>query len=142
MPTINPYLTFNGECLEAFNFYKSVFGGDIIYTGRFKDMPPEFNVPEKDREKIMHIALPIGEHTILMGSDTSSAMGGPVKPGTNFSIAIDVESEEEADRIFNALSEGGQADMSMQKMFWGAYFGSLKDKFGIAWMVSYEYGEE
>ena len=142
MPTINPYLAFNGDCENAFSFYKSVFGGEFMYTGRFKDMPPEFKVPEEDKEKIMHIALPIGEHTFLMGSDTSSSMGGPVKTGTNFSISVNTKSEEEADRIFDGLSEGGQVDMPMQKMFWGAYFGSLRDKFGIAWMMSYEYGEE
>ena len=103
MATINPYINFNGNCLEAFNFYKSVFGGDFPYIGKFKDMPSEHPISESDKEKIMHISLPISKETILMGSDTTEGFGGKVLGGNNFSISINAESEEEAKRIFNGL---------------------------------------
>ncbi len=143
MTTINPYLTFNGNCEEAFNFYKSVFGGEFPYVGKFKDMPdnPNYPVPEADREKIMHISLPISKETVLMGSDTSEAFGKSTIEGNNFSISINTDSVEEVTRIFNELSAGGKIKMPLEKTFWQAYFGMFVDKFGIHWMVNCELKE-
>lgn len=140
MATINPYLTFNGNCEEAFNFYKSVFSGEFGYMGRFKDMPPTdgMNVPEAEGEKIMHVSLPISKETILMGSDSSEAFGKATVAGTNFSISITAGSTAEADKLFNAVSAGGQVTMPLAKTFWGSYFGMCVDKFGIAWMMSFD----
>jgi PhnB protein len=138
--TISPYLTFNGNCEEAFNFYRSVFGGDFQYVGRFREMPPMEGkpVPESEGEKIMHISLPISRETVLMGSDSSEAFGQATVQGNNFSISVNATSDAEADRIYNALSDGGRATMPMNKTFWGSYFGMLTDKYGIQWMVSHE----
>jgi len=138
MTTINPYLTFNGSCEEAFNFYKSIFGGDFPYVGRFKDMPPspEFEITEADMERIMHISLPISKETILMGSDSSVAFGKATVMGNNSSISINADTVEEVTRLFNELSKGGTIKMPLEKTFWGAYFGMLTDKFGIHWMVN------
>ncbi len=141
MTTINPYLNFSDDCKEAFDFYRSVFGGEFAMVMRFKDVPPEYQMGDGEAEKIMHIALPIGPGTILMGSDTPAAMG-PVNNGNNFFISISADSEAEATRLFNGLSAGGQANMPLDKAFWGAYFGMLTDKFGIQWMVSYDYNQQ
>ncbi|MDN5203638.1 VOC family protein [Fulvivirgaceae bacterium BMA10] len=144
MTTINPYLTFNGTCEEAFNFYKSVFGGEFQYVGRFKDMPenPEYAVPESDKEKIMHISLPISQETVLMGSDSSEAFGKVSVEGNNFSISINTDTVDETTRIFNGLSEGGKVTMPLNKTFWGAFFGMFTDRFGIHWMISCELKED
>ena len=138
MTTINTYLTFNGNCEEAFNFYKSVLGGEFSYLGRFNEMPPEAqeNVSPEDANKIMHVSLPISEETVLMGSDTGGEWGSGFKQGNNFSVSITTDSREKADKFFNGLSEDGKVIMPMQKTFWGEYFGMLTDKFGINWMVS------
>ena len=141
MPAVNPYLNFNGNTEEVFNFYKSVFGNDFTMVMRFKDVPPEHQMGESGGDKIMHISLPIGEGTILMGSDVPEAYGKVIM-GTNFYIAINTNSEEEADKLFNGLSAGGQAIMPLDKAFWGSYFGMLKDKFDVHWMVSYEYNQQ
>lgn len=141
MATINPYLTFNGNCEEAFNFYKSVFGGEFPYVGRFKDMPADPNhppMPASEAEKIMHISLPISKETILMGSDSSEAYGKATVMGNNFSLSVNTDSEGEAKKIFDALSSGGKVTMPLEKTFWGALFGMLTDKFGIQWMVSFD----
>jgi PhnB protein len=137
---INPYLTFNGTCEAAFNFYKSVFGGKFPYIGKFKDMPPVEGkpVPASEGEKIMHVSLPIGKESILMGSDSSDAFGQATVVGNNFSISVNAFNEKEADRLYKGLSAGGRATMPMSKTFWGSYFGMLTDKFGIQWMVSVE----
>lgn len=137
MKKINPYITFDGNCEAAFNFYKSVFGGEFLSIGRFSEMPSEYTVPEKDKNLIMHVSLPMGEST-LMGSDTSDSFGPPIKQGNNYSISIDTESKEEADRLFAGLSKDGTVIMPMDKTFWGSYFGMLTDQFGINWMVSAE----
>lgn len=141
MAAINPYLMFNGTCEEAFLFYKSVFGGDFPYIGKYKDAPAEEGevLSEEALNRIMHVSLPIG-NTILMGSD-SHPRYGDVGFGDNFSISINTESTEEADRIFNGLSAGGHVEMPMNKTFWGAYFGMFKDKFGINWMVNFDENE-
>jgi PhnB protein len=141
MATVNPYVNFNGNCEEAFNFYKSVFGGDFPYIGRFKDMPSEKPISDTDKNKIMHISLPISKETVLMGSDTTADFGGEAKPGKNFSISINAESEEEAKKIFNGLSANGTVTMALDKTFWGALFGMFTDKFGINWMVNYDYNQ-
>lgn len=140
MATVNTYLTFNGNCEEAFNFYKSVFGGDFAYIGRFGEMPEGdgYSVPEADKNKIMHVGLPIG-NTILMGSDTGGDWAAKLIEGNNFSVSVNTESKEEADRIFNGLTAEGQITMPMENTFWGAYFGMLTDKFGIQWMVNFDH---
>lgn len=141
MAVVNPYLTFSGNCEEAFTFYKSVFGGDFQYVGKFKDMPAMEgceSVPEAEGEKIMHISLPISKETTLMGSDSSEAFGQATIVGNNFTISINTDSQEEADNLFNGLSAGGKVTMPMNKTFWGSYFGMLVDRFNIQWMVSFE----
>lgn len=137
--TINPYLTFNGNCEEAFNFYKEVFGGRFTFLGRFKEMPAQPGQPpvsETEADKIMHVSLPISKETILMGSDTNEMMG-PVE-GNNLSVSISAPSTQKADKLFNGLASGGQVTMPMNKTFWGSYFGMLKDRFGIQWMISFD----
>lgn len=138
MALINPYLTFNGNCEEAFTFYKSVFGGDFPYVGRYKDMPDAGNLPESEKEKIMHMSLPISKETVLMGSDSSDAFGHATKIGNNISISINAGTEDEARRLFDGLSAGGTITMPMEKTFWGAFFGMFIDKFGINWMVNHD----
>ncbi|MDD4971768.1 MAG: VOC family protein [Paludibacter sp.] len=140
MTTLNPYLTFQGNCEEAFGFYKTVFGSEFQFVGRFKDMPENKNYPvsEHDKELIMHISLPISEETVLYGCDTSGAFSSSIISGNNISLSIETDSIEEATRIFNKLSDGGKITMPLDKTFWDAYFGMLTDKFGINWMVNYD----
>ena len=137
MAALNPYLNFNDNTEEAFNFYKSVFGGEFMMIMRFKDSPPEFRGPDHEANKIMHIALPIGKNNILMGSDIPEHYGKAV-PGNNVQISITADSKEEADKLFNGLSAGGKVTMPMSDAFWGSYFGMFNDKFGIGWMISYD----
>ncbi|MDT3738442.1 MAG: VOC family protein [Candidatus Kapabacteria bacterium] len=138
MTSVNTYLTFNGNCEEAFNFYKSAFGGEFPYIGRYKDMPPQEGktMSPEDGEKIMHVSLQIG-NTVLMGSDTGGEWASYYKEGNNFSISINTDSKNEADRLFSALLAGGSVTMPMNSTFWGDYFGMFTDKFGINWMVSF-----
>ncbi|MDP4262683.1 MAG: VOC family protein [Bacteroidota bacterium] len=138
MKTVNPYLNFPGNTEEAFNFYKSVFGGEFITLQRFKDTPEADRVPQNLKEKIMHISLPIGKGNVLMATDALESMGHKVSAGTNFHLSINADSEEETKKLFTALSAGGKVTMPLDKMFWGAYFGMCTDKFGIQWMVSYD----
>lgn len=140
MTTVNIYLTFNGNCEEAFNFYKSIFGGEFPYIGRYKDMPPDEHgkvSSAEDAEKIMHVSLPISKETVLMGSDTGGEWASSYTQGNNFSLSIKADSKEDADRLFRGLSAGGVVTMPMNKTFWGEYFGMFTDKFGINWMVSF-----
>ena len=139
MTTVNVYLTFNGNCLEAFNFYKSVFGGEFPYVGYYKDMPTDGGKPvaPEDAEKIMHISLPISHETMLMGSDTGGEWASSFAQGNNFSLSINTDSKESADRLFNGLSANGKVTMPMASTFWGDYFGMFTDQFGINWMVSF-----
>ncbi len=143
MTTINPYLTFTGNCEEAFLFYKSVFGGEFQMISRFKDMPPdpEYPISDEDKEKIMHVSLPISEETVLMGSDASEQFGNNIEFGNNITISINTKSVDEVTRIYNELSKGGKINMQLEKTFWGAYFGMFTDKFGINWMVNCELEE-
>lgn len=138
MPTVNIYLTFNGNCEEAFKFYQSVFGGEFPYIGRFKDMPagegPKLNPGEENR--IMHVSLPISKETILMGCDTGGEWASGYSQGNNFSISITANSKGEAEKLFKGLSAGGNVTMPLSKTFWSESFGMLTDKFGISWMIS------
>lgn len=136
MKVVNPYLNFNGNTEEAFNFYKSVFGGEFTMLMRFKDVPDQ-KIPDDVKNQIMHVALPLGKNNILMGTDAPESMGFNLKAGNNVHISIHAESREEADKLFNGLSAGGNVQMPMTDMFWGDYYGSFADKFGIQWMVSF-----
>ncbi len=138
MKAINAYLTFHGNCEEAFNFYRGVFGGEFQMISRFKEMPPEFKVEEQDREKLMHVALAISPGTVLMGSDTSEQYARGYRVGNNISLSVLTDSKEECERVFAALSVGGQVMMPLADTFWGSYFGMLTDPFGIQWMVSFD----
>jgi len=137
---INPYLIFNGETEKAFNFYKKVFGGEFQSLMRFKDVPMKDqemgHFDKNEGEKIINVGLAVGE-TGLMGSDAPKSM--PSKMGENVFLALEVDSKEQADKIFMGLSEGGKVNMGLADTFWGAYYGMLRDKFGIGWMVSYTY---
>ena len=131
MALINPYINFNGNAEEAFNFYKSVFGGEFARIMRFKDLSSaEFPVTEKEANKIMHIALPIGGN-ILMGNDVPEFMGRVAEDENRSKISISAESREEADRLFNGLSAGGNIEMPIGDSPWGSYFGMFRDKYGI-----------
>ncbi len=138
MATINPYINFNGNAEEAFNFYKSVFGGEFGMLVRFKDLEgPEFPVPANDANKIMRITLPIGENT-LIANDVPESLG-PVSENENRSkISVSTESRAEADKIFAGLTVGGAIEMPMDNSPWGTYFGMFRDKFGIEWTVEFD----
>jgi PhnB protein len=139
MKLILPYLNFNGTCEAAFNFYKSVFGGEFSYVGRFGEMPPQDGVtlPEDAKNLIMHISLPVSKEITLMGSDTMGEWAPSLVVGNNISLSITAESKKMADDYFAQLSAGGKVTMPMDKMFWGDYFGMCTDQFGINWMISY-----
>jgi PhnB protein len=139
MAQINPYIHFNGNAEEAFTFYKSVFGGEFAMISRFKDMSiPESPFSENEANKIMHIALPIGKSSVLMGSDTPEFMGKHNLKENRSKISISAESKEEADQLFNGLSAGGNVEMSIEESPWGSYFGMFRDKYGIEWMVDFD----
>ncbi|MEA5458438.1 VOC family protein [Arcicella sp. LKC2W] len=138
MAQINPHINFNGNAEEAFNFYKSVFGGEFAKIMRFKDMAsPEFEVSETEANKIMHIALPIGNN-ILMANDVPEFMGKTNENENRSKIAISAESKEEAEKLFNGLSVGGQIEMPLTDSPWGSYFGMFRDKYGIEWMIDFD----
>lgn len=141
MASIHTYLNFPGNTEEAFEFYRSVFGGEFKVLQRFKDMGSEHPMSEEDAEKIMHVALPVGAHSVLMGNDCVPAFGPAPQVGNNISVSLDAESEEEARKLFDGLAAGGQVTMPMEKTFWDAYFGMLTDKFGINWMVNYDFNK-
>jgi PhnB protein len=135
---LNPYLNFPGNCEEAFNFYKSVFGGEFSNIIRFKDMqiPDAPPTPKEAANKIMHMALPIGDN-ILMGSDAPKEMGFKVNMGNNNYINISPASKNEATQFFNKLSKDGEVEMPIADQIWGDYFGSFKDKYGVSWMINF-----
>lgn len=139
MAAVNPYLTFDGTCEVAFNLYKKAFGGEFQNFTRFGDGDPEQCGPA-GKDKIMHVALPIGKNTILMGSDGPGNI--PITAGNQFSVAIQANSEAEADHLFNSLSTGGQVFMPMGKAPWGAYFGMFADQFGIQWLINFDYAPQ
>ena len=134
---LNTYLNFEGNCREAFEFYRSVFGGEFAVLETFRNGPPDMGVPEAELDNVMHVSLPIGS-SVLMGSDMPSGFGMPHVAGNNFSISVSPKSREESDTLFANLSEGGAVTMPMAEMFWGSYFGSCTDKFGINWQVNCE----
>ena len=139
MATVNAYINFDGNCEEAFNYYKSVFGGEFTMLNRFSEMPPQegMELSAEDQEKIMHVSLPISGETMLMGSDTGGEWAKNLVVGNNIILSITAESKEQADRFFRDLSEGGKVNMPMEKTFWGSYFGMCTDKFDIKWMISF-----
>lgn len=135
---LNPYLNFDGNAEEAFNFYKSVFGGE--FAGgimRMNSAPGTEGLPDDEKERVMHVSLPLDNNQTLMASDIVPSMGHKLNRGNNVYLSLHPDSKEEADRLFNALAEGGTVEMPMEDQFWGDYFGSLVDKFGIGWMVNY-----
>ena len=134
--SISTYLTFDGNCREAFEFYRSVFGGEFQTLSTFAEAPAEMQAPKEEKDRVMHVSLPVGS-SVLMGSDTSS-FAPPLVTGNNFSLSINVDSREQCDELFAKLSAGGTVTMALQETFWGAYFGSWTDRFGINWMVNYE----
>jgi len=137
MPSINPHINFNGNAEEAFNFYKSIFGGEFTKVIRFKDMASaEFPVAEHEANKIMHIALPIGKD-VLMANDVPESMGRTNENENRSKIVISAETKEEADKLFSGLSAGGQIEMPIDDSPWGSYFGMFRDKYGIEWMVNF-----
>ncbi|OGM99671.1 MAG: glyoxalase [Candidatus Yanofskybacteria bacterium RIFCSPHIGHO2_01_FULL_39_8b] len=142
MVTLNPYLNFNGKTEEAFNFYKSVFGGEFTTFQRFKDTPEASKMSKEDGEKMMHVALPIGRGNTLMATDALESMGHKLIEGNNYSLSLSTESREETEKLFKGLSEGGKIEMPLADAFWGAYFGMFKDKFGIQWMVNFDTGQK
>lgn len=138
MAFINPHINFNGNAEEAFNFYKSVFGGEFATIMRFKDMPsPENPVSANEANKIMHIALPIGKN-ILMGNDVPEILGRVNENENRSKISISAQSREEADKLFYGLSTGGTIEMPIGESPWGSYFGMFRDKYGIEWMVDFD----
>ena len=138
MAAINPHINFNGNAEEAFTFYKSVFGGEFAKVIRFKDIASaEFPVAEHEANKIMHIALPIG-NSVLMANDVPESMGRTNENENRSKIVISADSKEEADKLFSGLSAGGQIEMPIADSPWGSYFGMFRDKYGIEWMVDFD----
>lgn len=137
MPKLNPYLNFDGKAEEAFNFYKSVFGGEFRgEVFKMGNAPGCENLPAEEKNRVMHIALPIG-NDLLMASDIVPSMGHKLIEGNNNYVSIFPDSREQADKLFNGLSAGGQVEMPMADQFWGDYFGSFTDKYGVKWMINY-----
>jgi len=139
MRTINPWINFNGNAEEAFNFYKSVFGGEFTKIVRFKDLASaEFQVPEMDADKIMTIALPLGKHNVLMANDVPEFMGRVNEAENRSKIVVNAESRDEADKIFNGLSAGGDVEGPIGDSPWGTYAGMFRDKYGIEWIIEFD----
>jgi PhnB protein len=139
MAHLNPYIHFNGNAEEAFTFYKSVFGGEFASVVPFKAFESaEFPVSEAEAKKLAHISLPISETSILMGSDVPEMLGTVNENENRSKISIAAAGKEEADKLFNGLSEGGAVEMPIGDSPWGAYFGMFRDKYGIEWMVSFD----
>lgn len=138
MASINPHIHFNGNTEEAFEFYKSVFGGSYTKLMRFKDLTTEgFQFPEAELNKIMHIALRIGSNSVLMGSDVPNMLGVVNEQENRSKITVSADSKEEADAIFNGLSAGGNVEFPIGDSPWGSYFGAFRDKYGVEWMIDY-----
>ena len=137
MLKINPYLNFAGNTEEAFKFYKSVFGGEFAMLQRFKDTPESGRVPEEEKDKIMHVSLPVGDGNTLMATDALESMGHKLNVGNNIQLSVEADSKKAVDKLFTGLSAGGKVTMPLADTFWGAYFGMVTDKFGVQWMVSY-----
>ncbi|GAA3972925.1 VOC family protein [Mucilaginibacter dorajii] len=139
MRTINPWINFNGNAEEAFTFYKSVFGGEFTRIIRLGDLSsPEFPVAENDANKIMHIALPLGKHNVLIANDVPEFMGRVNESENRSKISVSAESRAEADKIFNGLSAGGDVEGPIGDTYWGTYAGMFRDKYGIEWIVEFD----
>ena len=140
MAKVSTYLNFSRNTEEAFNFYKSVFGGDFIgEIHRFSEVPPQEGKPpmsEADKKLVMHVALPILGGHVLMGTDAPESQGFSIQQGNNVYINLEPDTRKETEKLFKALSKGGTVEMPLQEMFWGDYFGSCKDKFGVQWMFN------
>jgi PhnB protein len=134
---VHPYLNFDGKAEEAFTFYRSVFGGDFIANLKMTEAPGAEDLSEAEKNRTLHISLPITKDTILMASDTMPSAGQALERGNNMYVMLSPESREEADRLFNGLSKGGEIEMPLEDQFWGDYFGSFTDSFGIRWMVNH-----
>lgn len=139
MASLNPHLTFPGNCEEAFTFYKSVFGQEFLHLGKFSQIPSDEGsvIPEERMNKILHVALPVGQGTILMGSDSGDEWNPTVTSGNNVSVSVTADSKEDADKIFEALASDGKIIMQIGDVFWGSYYGICTDRYGINWMVSF-----
>jgi PhnB protein len=138
MALINPYIHFNGNAEEAFTFYKSIFGGEFTKIMRYKDLSSaEYPIAANDANRLMHVALPIGKSSMLTGSDVLGIMGEVTEDDNRNTISISAESREEADKLFNGLSEGGKIEMPIADGPFGEYFGMFADKYGIQWMVNF-----
>lgn len=133
---LNPYLNFDGNAEEAFRFYHSVFGGELTVR-KMNEMPGVENLPDNEKNRAMHVSLPIGKGQFLMASDCLPSAGHVLHVGNNNYISITPDSRAEADRLFNGLSAGGKIEMPMEDMFWGDYFGSFEDKYGVRWMINF-----
>jgi PhnB protein len=140
MAKVSTYLNFPGNTEEAFGFYKSVFGGEFVGgIARFSDIPPAENMPplrDADKNLVMHVSLPILGGHVLMGTDAPESMGFKVNFGNNVYINLEPDTRQETNRLFRALSEGGKVEMELQDMFWGDYYGSCSDKYGVLWMFN------
>lgn len=140
MSRVSTYLNFPRTTEEAFNFYKIVFGGEFVGgIHRFGDVPPQEGqppLPEADKNLVMHVVLPILGGHMLMGTDAPESMGFKVTMGNNVYINLELDTRTETDRLFNALSAGGKVETKPQEMFWGDYYGSCTDKFGVQWMMN------
>ncbi|MCM5527360.1 VOC family protein [Parasegetibacter sp. NRK P23] len=133
---INPYLNFDGNAEEAFRFYQSVFGGEL-FVQKMSAAPGIEGLSEAEKNRAMHVSLPVGNGQYLMASDCLPSAGHVLTVGNNNYISVAPDSREEADRLFNGLSAGGKVEMPMADMFWGDYFGSFQDKFGVCWMINF-----
>lgn len=133
---INPYLNFDGNAEDAFRFYQSVFGGEL-FIQKMGSAPGTEGLSEEEKNLVMHVSIPIGDGQFLMASDCIKSQGHILVNGNNNYISVTPDSREEAERIFNGLSEGGKIEMPLEDMFWGDYFGSFQDKFGTFWMINY-----
>lgn len=143
MATLSTHVAYNGNCEEAFTFYKSIFGGEFNMVMRNKDIPADVPSPTNDAEadKILHISLPIGSSSMLMGCDMPAAFGEATR-ANSFNISVSTSSEAETEKYYNGLLQGGKVNMPLEKTFWNSYFGMVIDKYGVQWMISYDYPQQ
>lgn len=137
MSAPTPYLNFPGTCEEAFNFYKKVFGGEFGYVGRFKEMPPEYPVPPRYADKVMHVSLMVGGQPFLMGSDAPEGFGPAYNAGNNVHLSLSPADEAQAKKWYDALCDGGKVTMELMPTFWAKPFAMVRDRYGIYWMISF-----
>jgi len=135
--TVSPYLNFDGKAEEAMTFYMSILGGEFEGGISYFGEAPGMELPEAEKQLVMNISLKVSDQVTIMGSDIAPSMGHTLTNGNHIYVALAPDSKEEGERIFQGLSEGGDIEMSYEKTFWGAYFGSFVDRYGIGWMVNY-----